>query len=541
MLNHLYTLEKITIEFQEIIGFKLIEVISQEKDSAVLTFFDNENFRYIKYYGIPHFEAIYMTEKFSKKRSNFSVLFPQITNEFLQDVSLISDTRVICLTFMKYKLYFLLFGNGQNNLILTNFEDVVIDSLENSKELIGTQFKIPPSTLFDLKNLPSDLTIKKALSYSNLLLNQFYSDDFFNLLKIDSNKKVADFSSQEISDIIDKAKEYVGSIRKSQKFYLISNSKGDKFLSLIPLESIGVIEFVSDKASNLVSKVLFFRFQQNKYNDLFKRIKKLAEQDFKGIKKKYDAYANEKMKVQLAEKYREYGDLIYSSPQNLKAKGKAEIILSDFQGTQKKIELNPKLTLIENAEKFYEKSKNSIKSVNIMRMQKQRIEEQYLFAEKRLTELKQCESLSQLEEHIKKYSNFYKVKMAKEDKEISEKFKKFQLSDDAILYVGKDAKNNDELTFGFGKANDYWFHIRGASGSHCVLKYAASGKPPKEIIEKAASIAAYYSSQRNGKYVPVVYTQKKYVRKPKGANAGAVVISKEEVIMVEPKLFETNN
>jgi predicted ribosome quality control (RQC) complex YloA/Tae2 family protein len=111
MLNHLYTLEKITIEFQEIIGFKLIEVISQEKDSAVLTFFDNENFRYIKYYGIPHFEAIYMTEKFSKKRSNFSVLFPQITNEFLQDVSLISDTRVICLTFMKYKLYFLLFGN----------------------------------------------------------------------------------------------------------------------------------------------------------------------------------------------------------------------------------------------------------------------------------------------------------------------------------------------------------------------------------------------------------------------------------------------
>ena len=123
-------------------------------------------------------------------------------------------------------------------------------------------------------------------------------------------------------------------------------------------------------------------------------------------------------------------------------------------------------------------------------------------------------------------------------KEISEKFRKFEISTNATLYVGKDSKNNDELTFGLGKPNDYWFHLRGGSGSHCILKYSGEGKPHKELIEKSASIAAYYSSQRNGGFVPVIYTQKKYVRKPKGANPGSVVVAKEEVIMVEPKSYE---
>ena len=63
-------------------------------------------------------------------------------------------------------------------------------------------------------------------------------------------------------------------------------------------------------------------------------------------------------------------------------------------------------------------------------------------------------------------------------------------------------------------------------------------KPSKQIIQKAASISAYYSGARNAKYTPVAYTFKKYVRKPKGANPGSVVLAKEEVIMAEPKLPE---
>jgi predicted ribosome quality control (RQC) complex YloA/Tae2 family protein len=74
------------------------------------------------------------------------------------------------------------------------------------------------------------------------------------------------------------------------------------------------------------------------------------------------------------------------------------------------------------------------------------------------------------------------------------------------------------------------------SGSHAVLKGVTGTKPPKPVLEAAAAITAYYSGARNASYVPVVYTQRKYVRKPKGAAVGAVVLEREDVVMVKPAL-----
>ena len=73
-----------------------------------------------------------------------------------------------------------------------------------------------------------------------------------------------------------------------------------------------------------------------------------------------------------------------------------------------------------------------------------------------------------------------------------------------------------------------------------MIKSDTNSKAPKKILEKAGEIAAYYSQARNGKFVPVIYTLKKYVNKPKGANPGAVTVAREEVIMVSPRLPESN-
>jgi predicted ribosome quality control (RQC) complex YloA/Tae2 family protein len=78
-------------------------------------------------------------------------------------------------------------------------------------------------------------------------------------------------------------------------------------------------------------------------------------------------------------------------------------------------------------------------------------------------------------------------------------------------------------------------HAKGCSGSHCVVKGENNdGKLPAPILTKAAEIAAYYSDAKKSSYTPVVYTQKKYVRKPKGAKQGAVILQKETTIMVTP-------
>ncbi len=107
------------------------------------------------------------------------------------------------------------------------------------------------------------------------------------------------------------------------------------------------------------------------------------------------------------------------------------------------------------------------------------------------------------------------------------------------VWVGRNAKQNDELTHHRASQKDLWFHARGCQGSHTVLR-ASSGKgePPREIIEAAASIAAFHSKARNSQLVPVAYTEKRYVRRPRGAKAGTAVMMREKVLMVEPRLPE---
>lgn len=107
------------------------------------------------------------------------------------------------------------------------------------------------------------------------------------------------------------------------------------------------------------------------------------------------------------------------------------------------------------------------------------------------------------------------------------------------VWVGRSAKQNDELTHRWASQRDLWFHARGAQGSHTVLRVGSGkGEPPREIIEAAAAIAAWFSKARNSNLVPVAYTEKRYVRKPRKAPVGTALMMREKVIMVTPALPE---
>jgi len=112
----------------------------------------------------------------------------------------------------------------------------------------------------------------------------------------------------------------------------------------------------------------------------------------------------------------------------------------------------------------------------------------------------------------------------------------YELPGGWIVWVGRSARQNDELSHRRASQKDLWFHARGAQGSHTVLRISSGkGEPPREILEMTASIAAFHSKARNSKLVPVAYCEKRYVRKPRGAPVGTASIMREKVLMVEPK------
>jgi len=103
-----------------------------------------------------------------------------------------------------------------------------------------------------------------------------------------------------------------------------------------------------------------------------------------------------------------------------------------------------------------------------------------------------------------------------------------------VIWVGRNSRQNEQVTFKKGSKDDLWLHARDVPGAHVVIKF--DGRTiPETVIEQAASIAAYYSARRSDGSVPVDVTQVKYVRKIKGAAQGMVTYRNEQTRNVAPQ------
>ncbi len=112
----------------------------------------------------------------------------------------------------------------------------------------------------------------------------------------------------------------------------------------------------------------------------------------------------------------------------------------------------------------------------------------------------------------------------------------YTLAGEWIVWAGKTAEDNDRLSLKVARNDDWWFHLKGAPGSHVVLFVREGIEPPKEVVQAAAAIAAYHSKQRDGGTVAVTATRARHVSKPSGAKAGLVEVKKEVVFRVKPAI-----
>ncbi|MBD2654357.1 NFACT family protein [Synechocystis sp. FACHB-383] len=102
------------------------------------------------------------------------------------------------------------------------------------------------------------------------------------------------------------------------------------------------------------------------------------------------------------------------------------------------------------------------------------------------------------------------------------------------LWIGRNNRQNDYLSFRVATEYDLWFHAQEIAGSHVLLRLPPGAIADEQDLQSAADWAAYYSRGRGEEQVPVVYTQPKYVFKPKGSKPGMVIYQQETVIWGKP-------
>ncbi len=207
-------------------------------------------------------------------------------------------------------------------------------------------------------------------------------------------------------------------------------------------------------------------------------------------------------------------------------KGDEKTELFDFyRNVNISIKLKKELSPQDNAAQYYRKAKNRKLEIEQAYKMIVQAEEKLKLLKPRLVEVQLAETKKALKQ---------KDKIEFEQKNASG-FKEFEC-DGFKIYVGRNSENNDVLTLKFAKKDDLWLHAKGVSGSHVIIKNQQKRKTPEHVIQRAAELAAYFSKSKSSGLVAVMVTEKKFVRKPKGALPGQVRVDREDVILAEPKL-----
>lgn len=519
MHNNYYLFRKLADELTPLlVGGVISECFSQNKEELVVRIEQGRDSFYVKANLQPAFSCLSFPEVFHRAKKNSVDLFPDCIGLRIENVRYFTHERSLALSLgVNYCLLFKMHGNRSNSMLFKG--DVVHELFRNNLEadeglLLSTLDKqIDWNEEAFHKALP---TLKQHyFTFGKIVWGVLESEGFFSLTPTDqwnrllALKKLLENPSYCIvryKNVLTLSLLPVGEIIKEE-------STPTKALTRFCAEFLHSEAYLKEKAS-LQQQLSHYIAQAENY--LVKTKAKLKE-------------------IESDQHYKVWADLLMANLHQIKP-GLEKITVADFYNDNQPVEIKLKrdLTPQKNAETYYRKSKNQ--QIEIDRLQKNledktRDKEQ---AERQLSQLEQVSTLKELR-------TLFQQQAPPEKKEINTPlpYHEFTCKGYTIL-VGRNAQANDVLTLKHTYKEDLWLHAKDVAGSHVVIKHKA-GKPfPKEVIECAAQLAAYNSKRKTESLVPVSYTPKKFVRKRKGDPAGMVVVEREDVVLVEPKLTVDN-
>lgn len=251
--------------------------------------------------------------------------------------------------------------------------------------------------------------------------------------------------------------------------------------------------------------------------------------------KKYDLQAKQLKDTEKREKYRIYGELINTYGYGVEPGSKSFEALNYYTGEMVTIPLDPQIPVKENAKKYFDKYgklKRTCEAVTKLLEETGSEVEHLRSVQTALDIALQEEDLVQIKEELMQSGYIRKRNPGSKRPKITSKPFHYISSDGYHMYVGKNNLQNEELTFQTARGNDWWFHAKGAPGSHVIVQ-TNGDELPDTTFEEAARLAAYYSSNRGADKVEIDYVEKKHVKKPNGSRPGFVVYYTNYSMMID--------
>ena len=446
-----------------------------------------------------------------------------------------------------------------SNIIFCNEQDQIIDSIKHISAQVSsvrevlpgrpyfipdTQDKADPFTLteedFVRRVAEKSCKLSKALYTSITGLSPIASEEICHLASLDSDRPATSYEPEELIHLYRTFGRYLDPIREGgYEPSIYYEGKVPVEFSCLPLsiydncrcEHFPTVSSMLEQyyaERNTVTRI------RQKSTDLRRIVQTALERNIK----KYDLQAKQLKDTEKREKYRIYGELINTYGYDVPQGSKSFQALNYYTGEEITIPLDPQIPVQENATKYFDKYgklKRTFEAVTALLKETDEEIQHLRSIQTALDIALQEEDLTQIREELMESGYIRKRPSGSKRPKITSKPFHYISSDGFHMYVGKNNLQNDELTFQFAKGNDWWFHAKGAPGSHVIVK-ADGVELPDRTFEEAARLAAYYSSLRDSEKVEIDYVEKKQVKKPNGSKPGFVVYYTNYSMMIEPDI-----
>jgi predicted ribosome quality control (RQC) complex YloA/Tae2 family protein len=472
----------------------------------------------------PSETAIFADKFRGAKKSNVTEFFGRIKDQKILTIELADNDRIISIVFDgSGKLVFQIFGNKPNVYLVE--DGIITESFKGSDELLGKSEPTPRPA--KKKSFPEkELSAKRTILHFYPAFPRHLVQPIIEHYDLENKSMEA---AQKTADLL------VDAMLNRAEFRVLQD--GNLCLipeDLLPLENMETF----DNANDAIRFAYYKTSRERRLSSRIQTFKPKLEETLKRNEATIEQLENAEKGLERAEKYEEYGHLLMSHAHEEINPGTESITVQNFYDDNEPVEipLKPNLSIAENAQRYYDKSAKAVRSVEESKNRLKKLKKETKGLKSIIRSFNEIEKIYEFDDWYKENEEELKrLGVLSKAKQVTSLPYKRTSIDGYEVWIGKNAKSNDRLTTDAHK-EDIWLHARGVAGSHVVIRMNNQKEmPPKHVILKAASVAAWHSKAKGSKLAPVIVTKRKYVTKPKGAATGAVRVQREEVEMVTPQ------
>ena len=544
MISNYYTFLFLVSTFNSSIrGRQIREAYSQDADELTIAFHDYPG--QLVFLCRPDLSTVYLHEGRSRARRNSVDLLGGCKGARVNTVAMSPSDRVMHFALDNGTTLAAVLYGARANVFLLEDSGKILDSFKNQRKLRGSALQFAPDGLtFDFSGFRAACASSGSRTVSSVIRKSFppiggtLALESIARAGVDASRKTGEMDSAAISAIETAIRSVLGDIAGPSPRVYISPDGAPGYFSLIPLRIAGALkEVVFPDINRAIRFFIAGRGAKTKHDREKDSVVAPLQQQLEKGRRAHRAIQEDAREAERAGTYERFGNALMAGLPAL-TKG-LRTFDADIDGGHVSIPLEPALSPIQNAQRYFEKAKRaraageeSSRRLSELARRIERLEKLLAEAERPLPGDGPGKFFN---EHAAELEEVGLGSRSREKERLP--FRVFTVDGGFEVWAGKNGANNDLLTLRYAKPDDLWFHARGGSGSHVVLK-ARSGKgdPGKRACEQAAGIAAYYSKMKTAGTVAVAMTQKRFVRKPRGSPPGTVVIEREKVIFAQPAL-----